>query len=84
MLPTKVWDIQPRECNRLKEHKNKLKVWQFLGIKFVTIQFYGGLNNGKKSVEMECNKQVYMKQYPNCILKNTMVFSTLANSKKGE
>ena len=45
MLPTKVWDIQPRECNRLKEHKNKLCV---LGIKFVTIQFYGGLNNGKK------------------------------------
>ena len=36
----------------------------------------------KNCVEMECNKQVYMKQHPNCILKNTMVFSTLANSKK--
>ena len=48
MLPTEVWDIQPRECNRLKEHKNKLCVWQFLGIEFVTIQCYGGLSNGKK------------------------------------
>ena len=38
----------------------------------------------KNCVEMECNKiQVDMKQHPNCIFKEyTMVFSTLANSKK--
>ena len=36
----------------------------------------------KNCVEMECNKiQVDMKQHPNCI-NDTMVFSTLANSKK--
>ena len=39
----------------------------------------------KNCVAMECSKiQVYMKQHPNCILKNTMVFSALANSKKME
>ena len=37
----------------------------------------------KNCVVMECNKtQVDMKQHPNCILKNTLAFSTLANSKK--
>ena len=37
----------------------------------------------KNCVAMECSKiQVYMKQHPNCILKNKMVFSASANSEK--